>query len=792
MNRAGRLALTIWLLALAACAAIVWRSHYTADMSAFLPKNPSAEQQLLVDQLKEGSLSRLLLIGIEGADASTRARLSRALATRLPASGEFASVRNGDAVALARDREILFKYRYLLSPTVSAERFTVAGLRQAIGDSIDLLASPAGLMTKGLLPRDPTGEMMELLANLAAGASPNTDSGQGVWISRDGQRAMLMAQTSAAGSDTDGQQRALAVLHASFTAAQTAVGPSAGSPTRLLVSGTPVFSVDTRATIQAEVKRLAIIGALGVVTLLLLVYRSITALVLGLLPVLSGALAGIAAVSLGFGSVHGLTIGFGTTLIGEAVDYSIYYFVQSRDAAPSDRGWLDTFWPTIRLGVLTSLCGFASLLFSGFPGLAQLGLYSMAGLVAAAAVTRFVLPELRPARFRIRDTSALGKRLIGCLGATVRWRWAVWLLSGVAVVIVATQRDQLWNTGLADLSPMPPAALALNESLRNDLGAPDQRYLIVVGADQREAALLAAEQVAARLPALVDQGVITGFDSPTRFLPSEATQRARQAALPDRAELAARLAPALADLPLRADKLAPFLADVDAAAHLPLLTPETLAGSTLAMAVDAMLLQRQSAGTSHWSVLMPLRAPATGPNAYRIELAPVQALLADAGQPGALFVDLVGESNRLYANYLDEAILYSLAGLLAIVVLLAATLRSAARLWRVLAPLLAAVLLVVAGLALAGERLTLLHLVGLLLIVAVGSNYALFFDRAERHIEARTLASLLIANATTVLGFGVLAFSRLPVLHAIGITVGPGAVLALLFSALLASKTRSA
>ncbi|MGR5382386.1 MMPL family transporter, partial [Vibrio harveyi] len=92
-----------------------------------------------------------------------------------------------------------------------------------------------------------------------------------------------------------------------------------------------------------------------------------------LLPVLSGVAAGVAAVSIGFGSVHGLTLGFGTTLIGEAVDYSIYLFVQSagtRTARPADslRAWITTYWPTIRLGVLTSVCGFASMLFSGFPG----------------------------------------------------------------------------------------------------------------------------------------------------------------------------------------------------------------------------------------------------------------------------------------------------------------------------------------------------------------------------------------------------------------------------------------
>ena len=78
----------------------------------------------------------------------------------------------------------------------------------------------------------------------------------------------------------------------------------------------------------------------------------------------------------------------------------------------------------------------------------------------------------------------------------------------------------------------------------------------------------------------------------------------------------------------------------------------------------------------------------------------------------------------------------------------------------------------------------------MLLTVAVGSNYALFFDRAENEeagrIAPRTLASLLFANIATVAGFGLLAFSPVPVLHAIGVTVGPGAILALFFSVLLA------
>jgi predicted exporter len=95
----------------------------------------------------------------------------------------------------------------------------------------------------------------------------------------------------------------------------------------------------------------------------------------------------------------------------------------------------------------------------------------------------------------------------------------------------------------------------------------------------------------------------------------------------------------------------------------------------------------------------------------------------------------------------------------------------------------------------AGQQLTILHLVGMLLIVAVGSNYALFFDRAQTGAERAqagldplTIAALAIANLATVTGFGLLSFSQVPVLEALGTSVAPGAFFALIFSALLASR----
>jgi len=163
MTRPATRAFLLWLLAMAAGALVVWHSRFSADMSFFLPARPSAEQQVLVDQLKEGAVARLLMIAIAGGDAGQRAALSRELRRRLAAGPDFLSIQNGEAGSQDADREFLVRHRYLLSPAVEPARFSVDGLRSAIGDSIDRLASPAGSLLKQLLPRDPTGELVEMI-----------------------------------------------------------------------------------------------------------------------------------------------------------------------------------------------------------------------------------------------------------------------------------------------------------------------------------------------------------------------------------------------------------------------------------------------------------------------------------------------------------------------------------------------------------------------------------------------------------------------------------------------------
>ena len=776
MTRPAGRALALWLLAMLAGAVIVWNSRFSADMSFFLPAKPSAEQQVLVDQLKEGVVSRLLMVAIAGGDAAERATASRALRARLEKLPEFVSIQNGEAGSTDADRDYLFKHRYLLSPAVTPERFTVDGLRQAVGDSIDLLASPAGMMLKPLLPRDPTGELVALVSGLNAGAQPNVRDG--VWASRDGERAMLLIQTAALGSDTDGQERAIGLIHSQFAEA------AADGRLSLQLSGPGLFAVKSRATIKHEVSLLSTLSTVAIVAVLFFVYRSLRLMTLGLLPVVSGALAGVVAVSLAYGTVFGITVGFGSALIGEAVDYSIYYFVQSGRLGVDH--WRARFWPTIRLGVLTSACGFGALLFSGFPGLAQLGLYSLSGVVVAALVTRFILPPLAGSNLDMRDLSHIGPRLKRGVALLQRLRWPILMLSLTAAVLLTVNRERLWHPNLSALSTVSAADGEIDQALRADISAPDARYMAVITAPDRESALQAAERAGQKLDRLIAEGVIGGYDSPARFLPSKAMQASRRASLPPPDMLQARLQTALTDSPLAANKLAGFLDDVETTRRQGQVSRESLNGTALALVVDSLLVQRPAG----WSVLLPLRPPG-GDKGVDIAIEPVRAALAGSG---ALFVDMKNEFDTLYNDYLHEATLLSLAGFVAIVGLLAVTLRSPRRLARLLLPLLLSVVLVIAGLHLAGQQLHLLHLIGMLLIVAVGSNYALFFDDASQSarrfedFDDATLVSMAVANLTTAIGFGTLALSKVPVLHAVGITVGPGAILALLLSACFVSR----
>ncbi len=793
-------AVGLWLLFFLACAVLVYRAQFTADMSAFLPREPSPRQQILIEQISEGFASKALIVGLEGASPDVLARLSESLGQKLRSGQEFSSVSNGQAIGTEKDQALLFKNRYLLSPAMTPERMQTEGLRAAVTESLAEISSSTGLFSKSLLGRDPTGESLEVIKQLIPTNQPSQSGG--VWMNAAQTRALLLLQTRAQGSDLDAQQMAQEAITKSFAEAKATVGTAAEQAT-VKFSGPGVFAVNARDAIKTEAARLSTIGIIMVLGLLWFIYRSVTTLFLGVIPVATGAIAGIAAVGMGFPSVHGMTLGFGITLIGEAVDYAIYLFVQYTPASRSSRkqedeeaaGFASSFWPTIRLGVLTSIFGFSTLLLSGFTGLAQLGLFSIVGIAVAAITTRFVLPALLPANFSVRQPRKLGPLLARVSHVLVRLKYiaAIGTLASIAVLVL--RWDTLWSVELGGLSPVSEAAQKLDADLRADIGAPEAGMLVVVKGASSELALQLSEDVAKRLAPLVSRGELGGFQAPSIYLPSQRTQLTRQKSLPEDTELKRRMAAALNGLPLQPDRLAEFFSDVDRARTGPLLERTDLEGTSLSLGVDS-LLYRTAASTEQWTALIALQATSENGITQSLNADAIRLALKDlktTANDGVFVIELKTEASDVYRAYLREAIILSAGGFAAILGLLFFALRSWRRVARVVMPLLASVAMVAAALAIFKGSLTLLHLIGLLLVVAIGSNYALFFDQRSRASalppsgdDHNMLCSLFFANLTTVLGFGLLAFSSVPVMSAIGLTVGTGTFLALILSAVFA------
>jgi predicted exporter len=154
------------------------------------------------------------------------------------------------------------------------------------------------------------------------------------------------------------------------------------------------------------------------------------------------------------------------------------------------------------------------------------------------------------------------------------------------------------------------------------------------------------------------------------------------------------------------------------------------------------------------------------------------------------YVDLKEESNRLMTDYRDRTFSVVLWGGLAIAVILAMALKSLKLVGPVFLPILSALLVMVALVNASGESLSLFHVATFLLVIGLGLDYALFFNRSEGSAEgrARTLYGLLVCATSTILVFGILATSTIPVLHAIGLTASIGSFCCLLFTGVMAKE----
>ena len=769
MTRRSWVTLLIWCMVLGLTAWFVaTRAHVETELSRLLPEGATPTERLLLTELRTGAGGRLILIALEGEDADLLAGASTQLAAWMRNSGAFQYVGNGEQAWTKEERERLFQNRYVLSSSVQESTFSRDHLRDSLELRLSDLTSPLSPMVKELIPADPTGELITIFQAWTTSTAPTRH--HGVWFSSDLRRALLVAETHAAGFDMESQEQLQGQLREAFRPAARTF--PAAAPVRLVMTGPSVIAVEMRQTIQDDVWWLSLCATLLVTTFLFASYGSVSVVALTLLPLTSAILAGIVAVSLVFGFIHGMTLAFGITLLGVVDDYPIHLFshLTRESRAPAV---MKEIWPTMRLGVVATALGFSALLLSGFPGLSQLGLFAMVGLFTAACVTRWVLPHIVPIAFH---TKREGLHVAQWVDALVRARLVVPLLVVIAIGSFIWSDSPLWEQDIANLSPISAEQKERDQVLRHELGVPDVRDLIVVEGSSEEEALQRSEALALALGPLVRKGELAGYDLAARYLPSRKTQQARQASVPDRETLERNLASAMKGLPFKPGLFQPFLDAAGKARRQEPVDIQMFRGTALGIKLDSLLFMHEG----HWAAVVPLRG-VTDRQKFR-------ELLTLWNTQQITYLDLKEESNRMVSLYRNETLRLLGWGVLAIGLVLLAGLRAPLTVLHVMLPIGSAIVVVAALLHVLGERFSLFHIASFLLVIGLGLDYALFFNRRDgtQAERGRTVYGLVVCSTTTILVFGVLALSQIPVLRAIGLTTALGSLTCLVFAAFLA------
>jgi len=430
-------------------------------------------------------------------------------------------------------------------------------------------------------------------------------------------------------------------------------------------------------------------------------------------------------------------------LIGMAVDYGLFYTTSIFDPTaktPAER--LQLTIPGMTLGLLTTLLGYGALMLAPFPGLRQIAVFSVIGLVAAFLTVLLWLPQLD----RSRQQPPGGRLLTAAEHTAGFWQANRWRPARAALLVlaalVAIVGLLLFRTDddVRRLQALAPDLLRDQEEIRGLIGATAANQYLLIEAIDDETALRRGEALQPTLTRLVQNAAITSAQAPAAFVPSAERQAENR-----QLRLSA----------LEEPHLARYLATLG--------LPQVEAEATVSD--GPVLTLREAMGSDAVPFLRDL---VIGPGLHVVAL---QGLLsaeavraAVAGMPGVRFVDPTADFSRLLGKYRIRAIVLTVVSALVMFLGLAWRYGLAGSAW-VMLPAGIAVVLVPAFLAMLGQPYTFFHAMAQVILLAIGTDYSIFC--AEGASSTRLLA-VWLAAITSLLSFGLLVFSRVPAVHGFG------------------------
>lgn len=748
------------------------RMEVTSSITHFLPSGKEAELADLARRLVESDLSRGMVLRVTG--DGDRVGAARDLAAFLAAHPDVLRV---EGAAEPESAEALFRTYYprriyLASDAPESEIPAIlepAALVRRAEDLHARLAGPTSLLFARQGSADPLGLFVGIMDRARAVRPVGVADG-----------TLVLLRTRSSAFDFESQARLLKDIEDQFRQ----VARQHGTGLTLEQSGVNRFAVAAERSIRHDINFISIASLLGVGALFFAFFRSLRSLAIALLPASLGIAAAATVAVTAFSPVHGVTLGFGLTLIGVAIDYPIH--VMSHHAlGPAGRTPAETL-ARLRLSLLmgggTTALSFVALALSGFPGASDMGLFAAIGISTALATTLVCLPSFLPrdgqalATGTLRTTAAALRRATLALS---RWRWAAasvpLLLCAIAVIGVPRV---IWHDDPRALSTPDRSLVEEDRRVRSEASGVDMDRFIVAQGATPQAALSLNDRVYAKLQQAIAAGHLEGVRSLHSILWSEDLQRRNLASFQSEADLAERIDAAYRPVGFRAGAFADFAREIERPSAPPL-QPADLAGTPLEGLLDASLVTTRNG----WAVITFLRG-IHDPEAIRESL---------TGIEGAHYLDQGELLREIFAGYRRSTLRAVVLGSALIFGMLLLRYRRLTSAFLAFTPSVLVALATLGLLGIAGVAVNLLCLVSLLLVVGMGADYGVFALEcaSDPARMAPTLVGMLASWLTTLLAFGMLALSEHPALRSIGLTTGIGISLAFLASPavlVLASK----
>ena len=749
------------------------------DILAMLPnlhENRLTAKALDVVETKLANQVYLGIVSTDKTNAIAAAKRTMALLSQSSVKHQNAFINISSAPQNFADKlgRFYFSHRFHLLTPQQQQSLESNNLNDLISQTQQSLYSGFGFANSQLLEQDPLLLFPDYMLQLATKQRLTAEQGILLADTKDGFIAVVQAKGRESVFNPTTQQYQLKSINSTLQQLN-AEYPNI----KVLKAGALFHAAYATDNAKFEISIIGVGSMLAIVLLILVVFRSAMPITMTLLTMASGFLwATVLTVGI-FGELHLMTLVFGSSLVGIAIDYTFHYYCE-RMSKPKSTALetINTISPAITLALITSILAYLSLGFTPFPGMQQVATFCVGGLIGAYVTLLFAYPLL--AKFSPKKASRfpLAQKYLNSIDAFVpvlSKTTALIKCSVIAVIIIfsigglslLSSNDNIRNLQQAPLSITQPE-VQLRQALS---GGVDNQFLLVK-ANNPQVLLQRLHQLAIPLQQAINAGNLSQYTSLADYIPS-ASEQAKNYQLQQKV-YGKSLAGTLSKIGLPSSL----------AEHLTSSYQQQRQSITLdnfSMIEDnelALLYIKPSTNNSQYAAIVMLSG------IHNI----AQLKQNFKSYSFVKLVDKVGDISNVMSHF--RVLTMSLIGLALIIAMVVFIVHFGFKLgvMVVSVPALSIVLTLV-FLGYAHSPLTLFHALGLLLVFGIGIDYALFFAK-NQHGDSAVMTAVTLSAISTLLAFGLLSLSAMPAIHYFGLTIAFGIGLAFLLSPLIRIITR--